>query len=342
MNEFHNDFHSTRCPYTFQVLSNPAATHSEFVDRPLPAGWANSVTLCIALAGARASGKSLYVAVLVKLLSQLAEELGGVVREADLATKANYTEHYETPFFEERGLLAPTPPAVSEVAYQRDPLIYDLGFWPVTGEGERRRVFVVIRDVAGEDLENPPLDDSQLEFFRHAHEVVFLFDPLNVPEIGALLHGVVETDSLGADPADVLENLLRICGDAKPRLAVTLAKFDTLRSLEKRPESEWSQIMGNYGAAFNRQLAPPYSGNDPMLLNDEVYSLLKRLGARRLLNMLRICADMGTDVRYFATSSLGKPPHGTHLRRSGVAPFRVLDPLLWLFYDAGVMKEPLR
>lgn len=337
-----NDFHSTRCPYTFRVLSDPAATRSEYADKDLPEGWANSVTLCVALAGARASGKSLYVAVLVKVLNQLAEELGAVVREADRSTEANYRENYETPFFEQRGLLAPTPPAVSEVAYQRDPLIYDLGKWPVGGSGERRQMFVVIRDVAGEDLENPPNDESQLGFFRHAHEVVFLFDPLNVPEIGNLLHGVVATDSLGADPANVLENLVRVLGPAQPRLAVTLAKFDTLRSLEDRPESEWAAIMGNYGAAFNRQLSPPYSGNDPELLHDEVHSLLTRLGARRLLNMVRSREETGTDVRFFATSSLGRPPYGTNLSRSGVAPFRVLDPLLWLLYDAGVMKESLR
>lgn len=330
----------TRCPYTFRPLQDPTATHSEHVDRELPEGWANSMTLCVALAGARASGKSLYVAVLIKLLKQFAEDLGGVVRAADQSTDERYATYYETPFFEEMGLLPSTPPAASSEAYQRDPLIYDLGTWPVGGE--RRRIFLVIRDVAGEDLENPPADLADLEFFRHAHEVVYLFDPVTVPEIGNLLHGIVSTDSLGADPAEVLENLLRIIGPARPRMAVTLSKFDTLRSLEKRPESEWSAIMGNYGATFNRQLNPPYSGNDPQLLHDEVHSLLQRLDAQRMLNLLRFEQQEGLNIRYFATSSLGKPPHGSHLQRSGIAPFRVLDPLLWLFYDAGVMDGPLR
>ena len=41
----------TRCPYTFRPLRDPQATRSEYVDRELPAGWADSGTLCIALAG---------------------------------------------------------------------------------------------------------------------------------------------------------------------------------------------------------------------------------------------------------------------------------------------------
>ncbi len=327
----------TYCPYTFRPLANPEATRSEHVDRDLPAGWGNSVTLCVALAGARASGKSLYVAVLIKLLQQMADDFGAVVKPADASTKERYSNYYEKPFFEEMGLLSSTPPVLSEGAYQRDPLIYDLGMWPVQG-GQPRRVFLALRDVAGEDLENLPSDQSALDFFRHAHEVVFLFDPVTVPEIETLLHGSVPTDSLGADPVKVLDNLLKIMGEATPRMAVALSKFDTLRKLEELPGHEWSEIMGNYGAAFHRQLQPPYSGSDPELLSHEVRSLLIRLDARRLLNMLAARERQGLIVRYFATSSLGGQPHGSHLQRSGIAPFRVLDPLLWLLYDANVMR----
>lgn len=328
----------THCPYTFRLLEDPQATHSEYVDRELPAGWANSVTLCVALAGARASGKSLYVAVLVKLLRQLADELGAVVTPADESTAERYAHYYEEPFFEEMGLLSSTPPMLSENAYQRDPLIYELGVWPVL-EGEPRRVFLALRDVAGEDLEQPPGDRSALEFFRHAHEVVFLFDPVTVPEVATLLHGIVPTEALGADPVLVLGNLLELLGPAQPRMAVALSKFDILRQLERLPGNEWSEIVGNYGAAFNRQLHPPYSGTDPALLSEEVRSLLIRLGARRLLNMLEGTPEHTLPVRYFATSSLGSQPHGSHLQRSGIAPFRVLDPLLWLLYEANVLKR---
>lgn len=327
----------TRCPYTFKPLSDPSSGVSEHVNRELPAGWANSVTICVALAGARASGKSIYIAVLVKLLQQLGEEQGRVVKPADRSTEERYEFHYEEPFFKEMGLLPATPPMHSSDAYQRDPLIFDLGLWSVDGQ-EQRQVFLALRDVAGEDLENLPDDRSELEFFRHAHEILFLFDPMTVEEIAQLLRGTVPTDGLGADPAHVLDNLLKVVGDGGPKLAVALSKFDTLRNLENSGINDWAEIMGNYGAAFNRQLEPLYSGSDPELLSAEVYSLLVRLEAKRLLNLLATPQGQAMQVRYFATSALGKQPHGSHLKRTGIAPFRCLDPLLWLLYEYNIMR----
>ncbi|AIT60284.1 TRAFAC clade GTPase domain-containing protein [Corynebacterium doosanense] len=333
----------TRDPYTFQPM-DPTVTMSPSANRELPDGWPGSLTVCVALAGARASGKSLYVAVLVKLLRQLADEHGVVMKPANRQTKDSYAVNYENPFFEEMGLLSSTPPVSSAEAYQRDPLIYDLGFHVING-GEQRKVFLVLRDVAGEDLESLPEDQSVLDFFQWAHEVIYLFDPLKVSEIRLLLEGTVSAESLGADATDVLNNLLQVIrpgalaqeGRPRPRLAVALSKFDTLRSLANSANEGWAEIMGNRGAAFNRQLEPSYWGSDPELLNEEIRSMLLRLDARTLLNTVRQEAEIyGMDVRYFVNSSLGSQPQGSRLDRTGIAPFRVLDPVLWLLYDAGI------
>lgn len=328
---------ATCCPYTFQPLSNPEATTSEYVDKELPANWANSVTLTVALAGARASGKSLYIAVLVKLLEDLLEKHGHTMRAADASTERNYRENYENPLFDEMGILDSTPSAGSGDAYQRDPLIYDIGTWSLpVGE---RKVFLVLRDVAGEDLQTLPSDLTLLDFFQYAQETIFLFDPLTVDEIAMLLREAGRGEGLG-EPADrVLDNLLRVLGPQPQRLAVTLSKFDTLRELENSDAGkDWSDIMSNYGAAFNRQLDPPYAGNDPELLNLEVRSLLLRMEARRIVNTLNEIDQTGEFVRYFVVSSLGRDPHGSNIDRAGIASFRVLDPLLWLFYDHGIMN----
>lgn len=333
----------TRDPYTFRPM-DPSSMVSPSTDRELPDGWAGSATLCVALAGARASGKSLYVAVLVKLLRQLAADHNVVMKPANSETAENYAVNYESPFFEEMGLLPSTPPVSSPGAYQREPLIYDLGHHPVQG-GAYRRVFLVLRDVAGEDLERLPQDRSTLEFFRWADEVVYLFDPLKVGEIRSLLEGTVSAESLGADATDVLNNLLQVMRPAQsrsegmplPRLAVALSKFDTLRSLANSANEGWAEIMGNYGAAFNRQLEPPYWGSDPALLHEEIRSMLLRLDARMLLNTIRQEAEAnGMAVRFFVNSSLGSQPQGSRLERTGIAPFRILDPLMWLFYEAGI------
>ena len=328
----------TRCPYTFRELSDPNATTSEFVDRELPPNWAGSATICIAMAGARASGKSFYIAVLVKLLRQLGQHYGKVVRPATMASEQQYVENYEEPLFREMGLIAPTPRMASEDAYQKDPLIFDLGMWMVNGED--RQFFLVLRDVAGEDLENLPTDLSQLDFFSHADEVVFLFDPLRVQSVKTNLEGLVDTEELGGDPLHVLWNLLKVIGSERPPLALALSKFDALQKLEVVDGSVWRPIIGNYGAAFRRDNGLKFDEHDSQLVDLEVSSMLHLLNATDLLNT--IGNTYGRDpetrqkIRYFATSALGNAPKGRMISRTGIAPYRCLDPVLWQVTKRGI------
>lgn len=330
----------TRCPWTFRPLSDPEATQSEYTGRDLPHGWANSGSICIAMAGARASGKSLYIAVLVKQLQQLAEKHSRVIVAADESTEERYREHYEEPLFEQMGLMPPTPSHAAADAYQRDPLVFNLGNWDVGDGFGSRPWFLVLRDVAGEDLEALPDDVSDLEFFRDADEVVFLFDPLKVPQIRNYLQGIIPEHQLGGDPVKVLDNLFRILGPDRPNLAVALSKFDTLQKLEDVPDAKWARIMGNYGAAYRRDTGFVYNVMDQELLNIEIRSMLLWLQAQRLVFTIASRYDdrPGSTYRFFATSALGAAPQGSHLHRSGIAPFRVLDPVLWSLAERGLFR----
>jgi hypothetical protein len=113
-------------------------------------GWRQAHSTCIAMNGARATGKSLFIAVLIKQLDQLMGLLNTTVEFANEHTRDTYTRIYEQPLYEARGLMPPTPSANTDNSYQRDPLIFSLGVF----RGSRR--FLVVRDVAGEDMENPP------------------------------------------------------------------------------------------------------------------------------------------------------------------------------------------
>lgn len=327
----------TRCPWTFKPLSDPNAERSEYVDRDLPRGWQNAATVCIALAGARASGKSLYIGVLVKLLQQMGEEFGFVVEPADETTQERYETNYETPLFEERGLMPPTPSYSSSDAYQHDPLIYHLGVHFDRSTNENRNFFIVIRDVAGEDLENLPEDTSRLDFFNYADEILFLFDPLKVPQIKNYLKGFISESALGGDPSKVLQNLTRVLNaDNRSRFGIALSKFDTLQSLESVENSEWAQIMGNYGSAYRRDNGFNYDDHDSQLLHYEVESLLIKLDAKTLVNSFNNYFGRNLHrCRYFATSALGAPPKGSHIQETGIAPYRCMDPISWVLFNYG-------
>lgn len=309
------------------------------------------------MARARASGKSLYTAVMIKQLEELAGRFNRVVEAADDSTLERYRTHYEEPLYREMKHMPATPPASNADAYQRDPLIFSLGRW-AGPDGVRRPHYLVFRDVAGEDLENLPADREELAFFRHADLIIFLFDPLRVDQIRTYLQGIIPPQSLtGGDPEDVLRNLFRILGAARPRLAVTISKFDTLQKLSEATGSQWSQIMGNNGAAFRRDSGWSYDRDDQRLLHLEIESLLRYMEADRLVNL--IGQDYGwtpgvpdpggqhvaephirPDLwQYFAVSALGESPRGEQLSRHGIAPYRVLDPVRSILAPHGVFED---
>lgn len=303
----------------------------------LPIGWLGVTDVtCIAMSGARASGKSLYIAVGVKrletlLLEHANSQLNPLTSDVEKAFRINYLD----PLYVARGVLESTPVAAREGAYQREPLIFDLG------QIGRRRQFLVIRDVAGEEMQSLPEPHKHLEFIARADAVFFLFDSLAVSEIRASLRDVVSLpQDEGGDPRVVLSNVLTIVRSSSggagtaPPIAVIVSKFDALeqfRSLEGKPE--WSALMSHRGAAFARdgsERALAYDDVDGDLLSAEVRSLILKLGGDGLVSMLENPNAGGTiETQYFAVSALGHAPRGRHLDGRGIAPFRILDPLKW-------------
>ncbi|MDO5051563.1 MAG: hypothetical protein Q4E05_01570 [Pseudoclavibacter sp.] len=299
-------------------------------------GWRNGHAVCIAMNGARATGKSVYIAVVVKQLQRLAHRLRSNMAFADARTRDTYTEIYEKPLFVERGLMAPTPSSITDDSYQRAPLVFNLGMI-----GGRLR-YLVIRDVAGEEMERPPAQAGHLRFLAHADGIFFLFDPLAVPNIRERLVDLVPAQlQLGGDPRVVLGNMQGLIGRAQPNVAVVLSKFDALHALQRVEDVQWSRIMSNAGAAFLRdpsENGPGYDVQDGLLLNEEVKSLLYRLGGEGIVHGMENPAS-GVPLRhqFFAVSALGESPDGRRLNPHGIAPFRCLDPVKWILHTTGVL-----
>ena len=287
-----------RCPETYKPLE-PGQT-TTYNGNPLLPGWEDSVTHCVVMAGARASGKSLYLAVLIKQLELMALQrfTRVTIKAADESTRQRYKENYERPLYEEMKHMAPTPTSANVDAYQRDPFIFKLGKWP-DANNDLREHYLVIRDVAGEDLENPNLD-----------------------------------------PNSVLDTIARLIGDERPKLAVTIAKFDILQSLAKKSvqDNKWKSIMANEGAAFSRDTGWSYQYHNQWILHLEIQSLLRKFEAHELLNTIEeLYANEPSKYSYFAVSALGEAPKGQDLDRKGIAPYRVLDPVRWHLGRFGVL-----
>lgn len=287
----------------------------------------------IAVAGARATGKTVYIAVMVKALQSFLDRIGRAVVPANAATETRYRDIYETPLYVERGVVQPTPSAALAGSYQHEPLIFSLG---PGADGYTH--YLAIRDVAGEDLENPSTVGREWEFFGLADTVLFLFDPLRVQEIRDQLQDLVPAaDILGGDPRSVLQTVMRLIGQGAPRLGIVLSKFDALQALHGHASS-WGVIMDNPGAAFNRDPMLSsfyYNDEDGELLHEEMYSMLARLHAGALVLGAQNANGRSFEHRFFAVSALGETPEGASLHENGIAPFRVLDPVLWAFGQEG-------
>ncbi len=316
--------------------SKPTAEICPTCHLDLPAGWRGGNAVCVALAGARATGKSIYLAVLIKQLEQMLHQMNSLLSFATTASYSVYTSAYEAQLYREREIMQATAPANMANAYQTTPLIVSLGL--VNGVPQH----LVLRDVAGEDLERPGADQTYLSYFRRAHAVFFLFDPSAVPNVRELLRGIVPEQLMQpGDPLRVLHNLLAIIGDASPPIAMILSKFDTLQELRDHEDRTWSTIMSNAGAAFQRDpgiLRPRYNPTDGDLLNLEVRSLLYLLGAQTFVNAMTNPHRGRPYVhQFFAVSALGGSARGEQLHSHGIAPFRCLDPLRWVLSRQGVI-----
>ena len=263
----------SRCPSCFRpadVRSSGAGCGN--CRATFPEGWHDSQVTCIAMAGARDTGKSIYIGALIPQLQQLVTQRGGVLRFATPEGEQLYHEHYGRPLFELRALMPPTP-TVRVGSYQRTPLVLRID--PVDGP----RHHVVIRDVAGEDLETARPASISATSRRGRGGVPVR--PLSRPDVRAKLDYARHPARRAA--AARSRHRTRLIGDGRPRIAVTLSKFDALQELAGKEDAGWHEIMRNSGAAFFRDPSfhRDYTDDDGALLHEEVRSLLMHLEAGR-------------------------------------------------------------
>jgi hypothetical protein len=203
-------------------------------------------------------------------------------------------------------------------------------------DGAARNRVLVLRDVAGEDLEALGAMDASLGFFQRADAVIALIDPLTVPQVRGLLADLIPGDTrTGGDGVAVLRHVLRLMTNGIPGartpipLAVVISKVDTLQRLTEVKNTTWSRIMDRPGSPLQRDPSMRSASHDVVdgeLLHEEVVGLLEELHARTLTGMLRDTADR---FHYFATSALGESAQGESIHAGGIAPFRVVEPFKW-------------
>ncbi len=298
---------------------------------PMPRDVGEADVVCVALAGARATGKSVSIGVMRLFLEKLVEGL-----RSSLDYEKRYSESDENEEYVEQILTGKVYPSTPPGRARS--LLYSLG----QINGKRR--YLALRDIAGEDLEAAQ-SAINLSFLGRADLVIFLFDPLAITSIRDALENLIPRQrAVGQEPQKVLQTVLRHIGPGRPHLAICLAKVDALQKLADQ-NSPISPVFANPGTTMMResvlrspQTGPGYDVEAATLLSEEVRSTLMLLNGTVIVNMVENPANnVVLPHRFFATSALGDAADGELLPPHGITPFRVLDPLLWIFHEKGIV-----
>ena len=301
---------------------------------PLPSGLSDNGSPLIGMVGAKQTGKTVFMTVLLHQLQNgiarrydAAVDIVGDMPDGRSAATA-WTLDLERPLFREGRMVRPTPegldgrqpPYVVQWRQSRRFLFFD----------RTKTMAMSFYDQSGEDL------TKQNSVYAHhylaaASGLMVLLDPLQLP----MVHDEVvlperAVNAGGEPPISVLSRvteLLRsshgVPGKKKVQvpLAVVFSKVDALFPVlgEGHPIR---QVNG-------------YGPGEDASVHEHVRGLLHRWGADNVDAHLR---QNYSNFRYFAVSALGAPPKEDGIAPGDIRPLRVEEPLLWLMQTLRLLK----
>jgi hypothetical protein len=316
--------------------------------RRLPAQFGDVRSRLIALAGAKESGKTVFMTVVLhELMHRLGEQLRASIGAADDHTRTEFARLYDLPMYRGSQLLAPTPAAG---ANDRAPLVFRL---TVGGPGPRAQncrhgrglhgkarptpAVLALFDPAGEELRSALSVEEYARYLAAVDDIVLLLDPLQMPAARELAAPGTRLPSpaTSADaPAAVLQSITDVLlrsGQAGPDgligkpLAIALSKIDTIQD-----------ALGETSPL--RQ--PPaqtccFDERDSLRVHSEVQRLLVKWDGSLIDRLAR---QHYRDFRYFGISALGETPtDDNRVSARHIQPYRAGEPLTWLLSRVGVI-----
>ncbi len=284
----------------------------------------------ISIVGARSSGKSNYIAVLIEELRRNVNRLGrlgleykNVAEQSELQTERRYKEDFYNPLYNNSKCVDQT--AVGDFR-SRIPMIFTL----TSPKGDT--MHLVFYDTAGENFGQTANIAENVKFLTKSDAILYLVDTENIDAVRKRL-GKPKADT-GFD--SILSALLGHFQEgneeakamfSKP-MAVVFSKIDYITSGDER-----FQDCSIAGLKTNS----PYLMSDGINLKEfemnskSLRSILDRVWQQPdfINNIDNNWKDADKNVCFFGVSSLGSAPKGTTLT-GDVNPFRVLDPLVWI------------
>lgn len=299
----------------------------------LPTRFADGGHRMVALIGAKESGKTVYMTVLVhELMHRVGSRFDAAVIGLDDDTRRAFHES-EQRLYRDRHLFETT-----RTVAHRLPLVFRFTTEAARLIGApvpRHNVFSFF-DTAGEDLRSQESIERNVRYLSNADGIIMLLDPLQLA--GARATAISRARMPAAEtsvdhPVAVLSRVTELLRETLPRrnkrittpIAVTFSKLDAL----------WHTFPD--GTPLRRPMpeAPRYDESDSLDVHEFIRALLHQWQGQQIDQTLRHNYDQ---FRYFGVSSLGEVPTADHrVSERGVLPYRVADPFLWLLSRFGTI-----
>ncbi|MGC5015195.1 TRAFAC clade GTPase domain-containing protein [Streptosporangium sp. DT93] len=327
---------SARCPDCGGESTQRICPHCH---TQLPVHFGKVTSRLIALIGAKNTGKTVYMTVLLhELMHSVGRRFDAAVVGSDDHTRGEFSRKYEDLLYRRNMLPGTTRPGQAEL---RRPLVFKVTLdRPGLFGARNRHTITSFFDTAGEDLTSKRSVDLNVRYLRGADGIILLLDPLQMRGARAAARPGVRLPGMddGTDsPVNVLTRVTEVLyeahGPAAGRrlgipVAVALSKIDALRHgfapgsplLREPPATE-----------------PVFDEADSLAVHDHVRALLHEWDGEQIDQIMR---KNYASYRYFGLSSLGDSPTADNrVDPRGIHPYRAADPFLWLLSRLDVLPS---
>jgi ABC-type dipeptide/oligopeptide/nickel transport system ATPase component len=310
----------------------------------LPANFAESRSPMLGLVGAKGSGKTVLMTVLVKRLRDTigkrydADIMLATDNPDGMAGANEYQAQREAPLYKQ-GVLPPPTTALGTGARQHSAPV--LLRWRqettgLLGRASIRSTMLSFVDTAGEDL-NSVSSAFTLQYLSVCDGLIVLLDPFALPGARAMLNLPAAAINVDEDmPLQVVSNITEI-----------LRTEHNLRSNKKIPipvavvftkmDAFFPTLDRGNPLMTTAPEVPAYSEADGQAVHEHMLALLHEWNAQDIDVHARLNYK---DFRYFGVSALGAEPdyETSTVAAGGVRPHRVEDPVLWLLAKDGTVR----
>lgn len=308
----------------------------------LPTFFHQSESHVISVIGARNSGKTHYITVLINELVRRGHLLKidtipqDVGENRNEVTSMRYRRNYKRPLIDQHTEL----PQTQENAKDLYPLIYQL-------KSSRKSIFdkfkfkkkvlyLTFYDTAGENFRDAQELKKIANYVSNSSGVIFLVDSFQIPLVNRHLSDSgmkLPNHETGYD--DVLNQLINLFeGSGEIReagsvanipVAITLSKFDeVLKHSLLNVTHDKLNLSSNSSFLNHREFSP----SEIQEVSDTIRTNLVEWDEEGFANKLD---NQFKNLAYFGISALGDSPENGRLHGAPV-PYRVMDPLIWILH----------